>query len=163
MTTVNVTTTNNTVDVTTETGTVVVQVPVTSTVTATSVGPQGATGTTGAAGVPGAAGPPKSLTIAYPVAGDNLTLFYTQTSTTLTQVAAILLGTSSPSVTYSLKYAANRSAAGIAATTSTTVTSTTTASTATLQNMPIPANNFLWLEVSGISGNPTELSITVAV
>jgi hypothetical protein len=160
MTTVNVTTTNNTVDVTTETGTIVVQVPVTSTVTATSVGPQGSTGATGATG---AAGPPKSLTIAYPVAGDNLTLFYTQTSTTLTQVAAILLGTSSPSVTYSLKYAANRSTAGTEATTSTTVNSTTTASTATLQNMPIPANSFLWLEVSGISGNPTELSITVAV
>jgi hypothetical protein len=160
MTTVNVTTTTNTIDVTTETGTVVVQVPVTSTVTATSVGPQGSTGATGATG---AAGPPKSLTIAYPVVGDNLTLFYTQTGTTLTQVAAVLLGTSTPSVTYSLKYAANRSAAGTAATTSTTVTSTTTASTATLQNMPIPANNFLWLEVSGISGNPTELSITVAV
>jgi hypothetical protein len=103
------------------------------------------------------------LTIAYPVAGDNLTLFYTQSSTTLTQVAAILRGTSTPSVTYTLKYAANRSAAGTSATTSTTVTSVTTASTATLQNMPIPANNFLWLEVSAISGNPTELSITVAV
>jgi hypothetical protein len=160
MTTVNVTTTTNTIDVTTETETVVVQVPVTSTVTATSVGPQGSIGATGATG---AAGPPKSLTIAYPVAGDNLTLFYTQASTTLTQVAAVLLGTSSPSVTYSLKYAANRSATGTAATASTTVTSTTTASTATLQNMPIPANNFLWLEVSAISGNPTELSITVAV
>jgi hypothetical protein len=117
-------------------------------------GPQGAIG---------AAGPPKSLTIAYPVAGDNLTLFYTQTATTLTRVAAILRGTSSPSVTYSLRYAANRSSAGTAATASTTVTSLTTASLATLQNMPIPANNFLWLEVSAISGNPTELSITVGV
>jgi hypothetical protein len=157
MTTVNVTSVTNTVTVTEDGSSTVVTVPVTSTVTATTVGPQGATGATGAAG------PPKSLTIAYPVAGDNLTLFYTQASTTLTQVAAILVGTSTPSVTYSLKYAANRSAAGTAATTSTTVTSTTTASTATLQNMPIPANNFLWLEVSAISGNPTELSITVAV
>ena len=157
MTTVNVTSVTNTVTVTEDGSSTVVTVPVTSTVTATSVGPQGATGATGAAG------PPKSLTVAYPVAGDNLTLFYTQASTTLTQVAAILVGTSTPSVTYSLKYAANRSAAGTAATTSTTVTSTTTASTATLQNMPIPANNFLWLEVSAISGNPTELSITVAV
>ena len=154
MTTVNVTSVTNTVTVTEDGSSTVVTVPVTSTVTATTVGPQGATG---------AAGPPKSLTVAYPVAGDNLTLFYTQASTTLTQVAAILVGTSTPSVTYSLKYAANRSAAGTAATTSTTVTSTTTASTATLQNMPIPANNFLWLEVSAISGNPTELSITVAV
>jgi hypothetical protein len=117
----------------------------------------------GPQGGSGAPGPPKSLTIAYPVAGDNLTLFYTQSSTTLVQVVAILRGTSSPSVTYSLKYAANRSSAGTAATASTTVSSTTTAAIATLQNMPIPANNFLWLEISGISGNPTELSITVAV
>jgi len=117
-------------------------------------GPQGASG---------AAGPPKSLTISQPVAGDNLTLFYTQVDTTLLQVAAILRGTSSPSVTYSLRYAANRSSAGTAATAVTTVNSTTVASMATVQNMPIPANNFLWLEVSGISGNPTELSITVAV
>ena len=152
MTTVNVTSVTNTVTVTEDGSSTVV--------TVTTAGPQGATGATGATG---AAGPPKSLTVAYPVAGDNLTLFYTQTSTTLTQVAAILVGTSTPSVTYSLKYAANRSAAGTAATASTTVTSTTTASTATLQNMPIPANNFLWLEVSAISGNPTELSITVAV
>jgi hypothetical protein len=117
-------------------------------------GPQGASGP---------AGPPKSLTIGYPVAGDNLTLFYTQIDIALTQVAAILRGTSSPSVTYTLKYAANRSSAGTAATALTTVTSLTTASIATLQNMPIPANNFLWLEVSATSGNPTELSITVAV
>lgn len=117
----------------------------------------------GPQGAPGSAGPPKSLTIAYPVAGDNLTLFYTQVSTTLIQVAAVLRGTSSPSVTYALKYAADRSSSGTAATLSTTVSSTTTASIATLQNMPIPANSFLWLEVSSISGNPTELNITVAV
>jgi hypothetical protein len=148
------------VNVTSVTNTVTVVEGDTTVVTVTTAGPQGSTGPTGPSGL---AGPPKSLTIAYPVAGDNLTLFYTQVSTTLTQVAAILRGTSTPSVTYTLKYAANRSAAGTSATTSTTVTSVTTASTATLQNMPIPANNFLWLEVSAISGNPTELSITVAV
>ena len=154
MTTVNVSSVSNTIVVTENGSSTVVQVPSTSVVTALTAGPQG---------LDGAAGPPKSLTIAYPVAGDNLTLFYTQASTTLTQVAAILRGTSAPSVTYTLKYAANRSAAGTSATTSTTVTSTTTASTATLQNMPVPANNFLWLEISGISGNPTELNVTVAV
>lgn len=121
------------------------------------------TGENGPQGASGAPGPPKSLTIAYPVAGDNLTLFYTQSNTTLLQVAAILRGSGSPSVTYSLKYAANRSSAGTAATLSTTVSSTTIAALATLQNMPIPANNFLWLEISSISGNPTELSITVSV
>jgi hypothetical protein len=117
-------------------------------------GPQGATG---------ASGPPKSLTVAYPVAGDSLTLFYTQTDITLLQVAAILRGTGSPSVTYSLKYASDRSSSGTAATALTTTSSTTIASLATVQNMPIPSNNFLWLEISSIGGNPTELNITVSV
>jgi hypothetical protein len=44
MTSVNITTVSNTVDVTTETGTVVVQVPVISTVTAITEGPQGPSG-----------------------------------------------------------------------------------------------------------------------
>jgi hypothetical protein len=154
MTTVNVSSVSNTIVVTENGSSTVVQVPSTSVVTALTAGPQG---------LDGAAGPPKSLTITYPVAGDNLTLFYTQAGITLTQVTAVVRGTSTPSVTYSLKYAANRSAAGITATASATVSSTTTAQTATVQNMPVPANNFLWLEISGISGNPTELSVTVAV
>jgi hypothetical protein len=148
MTSVNVTSVTNTVTVTEGDTTVV---------TITTAGPQGATGPVGPAG------PPKSLTISYPAVGDNLTLFYTQSSTTLTGVSAIIRGTSTPSVTYILKYAANRSAAGTAAIVSSTVSSTTTAVLATVQNSPIPANNFVWLEVSAISGNPTELSITATV
>ena len=56
MTTVNVTTTSNTVTVTENGSSTVVQTPVTSTVTATAVGPQGATGATGATGAAGADG-----------------------------------------------------------------------------------------------------------
>jgi hypothetical protein len=126
-------------------------------------GDQGEKGDTGEKGDPGVPGPPKSLTIAYPMPGDNLTLFYTQIPTELTQVAAIVRGTDTPSVTYQLKYASDRSAAGTSATASAAVTSTTTAVTASLEHQPIPANNFLWLEVSAISGNPTELSVTVSV
>jgi hypothetical protein len=161
MTNVNVSNIYDTVVVTESGGkSTVVTVPVTSTVSVVAVGPQGATGPTGPTG---AAGPPKSLTVAYPVAGDNLTLFYTQGVTTLTQVAAVVRGTESPSVTYSLKYAPNRSSVGTNATNTTTVNSTSTASIALPQNQPIPSGNFVWLEVSSISGNPTELSITVGV
>ena len=56
MTTVNVTTTNNTVTVTENGSSTVVQNPVTSTVTATTAGPQGPTGATGATGATGPAG-----------------------------------------------------------------------------------------------------------
>lgn len=54
MTTVNVTTTNNTVSVTAGGQTTVVTSPVTTTVTATAAGPQGATGAAGPAGEAGA-------------------------------------------------------------------------------------------------------------
>ena len=56
MTTVNVTTQTNTVEVTTAGVTTVVQVPKTSTVTATTAGPQGIQGATGATGATGPAG-----------------------------------------------------------------------------------------------------------
>ena len=56
MTTVNVTTTNNTVTVTENGSSTVVQNPVTSTVTATTTGPQGPTGATGATGPQGPQG-----------------------------------------------------------------------------------------------------------
>ena len=51
MTTVNVTTTNNTVTVTEDGSSTVVQNPVTTTVTATTAGPQGPQGPAGAAGL----------------------------------------------------------------------------------------------------------------
>jgi hypothetical protein len=151
MTTVNVSSVDNTIVVTENGSTTVVQVPQTTVVSALTAGPKGMDG------------PPKSLTIAYPVSGDNLTLFYTEGITNLLRVAAVIRGTGSPSVTYVLKYASNRSAVGTSATASTTASSTTTASTATIQNMPIPADVFLWLEITAISGNPTELNITVSV
>lgn len=51
MTTVNVTTTNNTVTVTEDGSSTVVQNPVTTTVTATTTGPQGPKGDTGDSGL----------------------------------------------------------------------------------------------------------------
>ena len=57
MTTVNVTTQTNTVEVTAAGTTTVVQVPKTSTVTATTVGPQGPQGPQGAQGEQGPEGP----------------------------------------------------------------------------------------------------------
>jgi hypothetical protein len=51
MTTVNVTKTENTVTVTTEGKTTVVKTPVTTTVTATTTGPQGPKGDAGASGI----------------------------------------------------------------------------------------------------------------
>lgn len=160
MTTVNVNSVSNTVVVTENGSSTVVTVPVTSTVTATTAGPQGATGATGATG---AAGPPKAITLVNPLVGDNITLFYTQVATTLTEVRGLVRGASSPTVTYSIYYGTNRSGSGTAAVSAATISSSTTGNTATIQNMPIPIGNYLWLEITGITGDPSEVNLTVAV
>lgn len=104
---------------------------------------------------------PKSITIPSPVAGDDFTLFRTDTETTLAAVYAVLQGTSSPSVTFVLRYAADRTAVGTLATVSTAITSTTTGTSVPVQQMPIPADRFVWLEITAVSGTVSELNLTL--
>lgn len=103
---------------------------------------------------------PISVTVPSPQAGDEFTLTYTQDSLTLTQVLALVQGSSTPSVTFVLRYDADRSATGTLATQSLAVTNTTTGQLATIQNMPIPANRFVWLELTAVSGTVTEFTMT---
>lgn len=142
MTSVNVTAVTNTVTVTEGDTTVV---------TVTTAGPQGAKGE---------AGPPKSIAIAQPKANDQFTLFFTQYATTLTQVVGLVRG-DTPSVTFELRYGADRSTAGTLATVPETITNTTTGELVTVQNMPIPADRFLWIVVTAVSGQVEELNVCV--
>ena len=142
---------------------VVIELTSTKVVDVIAEGPVGPIGPSGPAGPAGQAGPPKSLTIALPVAGDEVTLFNTQIDTTLTSVIGVVRGTSSPSVTLEFRYGADRSAAGTLATTSTTLTNTTTGQLLTVQNMPIPANQFFWVKVTAVSGSVNEVNVSVKV
>lgn len=108
----------------------------------------------------GAAGP-KSITIAEPLSGDEFTLFHTKEPTTLSQVLAVVRGTS-PSVSYELRYAADRSDLGTLAIEPAIVTSTSVGDTATIQNMPIPSNSYVWLSIATVSGDTTEFNLSVA-
>jgi len=113
-------------------------------------------------GPPGEPGPPKSITIDSPRLGDEFTLFYTQHPTSFTQVLGLVRGISA-SVAFELRYSSDRSSAGVLATTPITVTNTTTGQLAVVQNMPIPANNFLWVKVTQVSGTVQELNISVEI
>jgi hypothetical protein len=112
----------------------------------------------GSAWVDGSA--PKSITIAEPQPGDQFTLFYTRYATTLSQVLAVVRGTV-PSVTYELRYAAERDEVGTLAIEPATVTSTSGGDAATVQNMPIPPDRYVWLEVTAVSGTVSELNVSV--
>jgi hypothetical protein len=107
--------------------------------------------------VPNAA--PRSITIAGPQIGDSFTLFRTSGETTITSAVALV---SSGSVTYELRYAADRTTAGTLATASDIVTNTTTGDSATVQNQPIPSGRYVWVEITAISGTVAEFNLSVA-
>jgi len=105
---------------------------------------------------------PKAITIELPRVDDEFTLFYTQQSTTLSQVLGVVRGTGA-SVTFELRYAADRSAAGTLATVPEAITNTTTGEQVTIQNMPIPADRYVWIKVTAMSGTVSELNVSVEI
>ena len=107
--------------------------------------------------VPNAA--PRSITIAGPQIGDSFTLFRTSGATTIASAVALVSG---GSVTYELRYAADRTTAGTLATVSDTVTNTTTGDIAAMQNQPIPADRYVWIEITAVSGTVNEFNLSVA-
>jgi hypothetical protein len=102
---------------------------------------------------------PRSITIAGPLASDSFTLFRTARETTIASVVGLVSG---GSVTYELRYAADRTTTGTLATVSDTVTNTTTGDSATVQNQPIPAARWVWIEITGVTGTVEEFSLSVA-
>lgn len=104
---------------------------------------------------------PRSITIVQPQVNDSFTLFRTSRETTITSVVGLVQG-STPSVTYELRYASDRSTTGTLATNSATVTNTTTGSAATVVNQPIPSGRYVWIEITAVSGTVDELNVSVA-
>ena len=109
--------------------------------------------------VPNAA--PRSITIVDPQPSDSFTVFRTTRATTISQVVALVAGTT-PAVGYELRYAANRTASGTTAIIPAIASNTTVGSGATVQNMPIPSGNYVWLNITTVSGNTTEFNLSVA-
>jgi hypothetical protein len=103
---------------------------------------------------------PKALTIFGPSGSENVTMFYTSVAITLSNVRAVVNGTS-PSVTYSVKYGSNRSSAAGTLVNAAVVTNTTTGVNATLTATAIPAGSWIWIETSATSGTVNYLSISM--
>ena len=101
----------------------------------------------------------KTFTLQEPTASDDITVFRTDVAITVQEVIGCSTGTS-PSTTYVLRHSTDRSAAGNVLTTSTT-TSTTTGDVASLSDVTIPANSWIWIETSAASGTSVYLSIDI--
>lgn len=113
-------------------------------------------GNTGAAG-------PKSLTISYPTASEDLTILYTDVEHIVSRISSVLLGTGGSTVDFTIRYASDRSATGTEVITGgITCSSTTVANNeTTFDSATIPANNFIWLETSSITGSVQEFHISL--
>lgn len=123
-----------------------------------AAGIQGATGSTGPTGPIG----PKSITIAFPGASESVTMFYAPVAMTLTQARAVVTGTS-PSVTYSVRTASDRSATGTLLVNGATITNATTGADATLASTSIAAGNWVWLTTSAASGTINNFHLTLVL
>ena len=102
----------------------------------------------------------RGLTLEEPVNGDNITIFRTDVAITVQEVIAVSTGTT-PNTTYSISYSTDRSAAGTTLVASTTTSGTVNGNVATITNVNIPANSFIWFECSASSGTSVYLSLDV--
>lgn len=105
---------------------------------------------------------PRAVTIGNPQSGENITLLYTQRAMVVTQIVSQVSGSGGPSVVFSLRYAADRTAGGTEVVTGgVTCASTTTGTVTTALDAPtIPAGNWFWLTTGAIAGSVTQLSVT---
>lgn len=108
-------------------------------------------------------GLPRSFVIVDPLQwqGESFGVARVSEPVTLSRVWATVVGDSSPSVTFELRYDADRTATGTLATVNTEVTSTTSGVSVAIGQMPIAAGDHLWCKVTAASGNPTKLEVTL--
>lgn len=105
----------------------------------------------------------KAITVKSPTNAEDISMFFSDPAITVTKMVAVLVGSSTPSVTWTVRHSTDRNATGNEVVTGgTTTTSTTTGSVVTSFNdATIPATSFVWLETTAKSGTVTELHLTI--
>lgn len=103
----------------------------------------------------------KSITIPDPTSSEDISMFYTDEAITITKIVGVLTG--STSATTTIRHSTDRSATGNEVVTSGTVfNSTTTGNVVTSFNdATVPADSFVWVETTALSGTPTSLNLTI--
>ena len=105
----------------------------------------------------------KTISVENPNNSEDLSFFFTDVAITVTKLVAVLVGSATPSVTWTIRHGTDRSAAGSEVKTGgTTTTSTTTGSTeTTLDDPTIVADSHVWLETTAQSGTVNLLTVTI--
>jgi hypothetical protein len=115
-------------------------------------------------GLPGAAATSGySITVESPTASEDITIAFTNRAITVTEMRAVIIGTGSPTVTWTIRHhATDRSNAGNEVVTGgTATTSQTSGSDVTaFDDETIPADSFIWLETTAMT-TVTQLAVTI--
>ena len=103
------------------------------------------------------------FTIDSPGASEDQGGVFIDDAITVIQLNAVLRGSSTPSVTWTIRHDPDRSAAGNEVVTSgTTTTSTSTGDeTTSFNDATIPAGSWIWIETTAQSGTVNELNVSV--
>ena len=105
---------------------------------------------------------PRALQLEAPGSAEDATFYKTPVAITLTKLEVVVVGDSTPSVTWTLLRDTSRSASGTTIKTGTATNETTGDTFTTFTNASVPADSFIWLETSGQSGNVDEMSLTIS-
>ena len=114
-------------------------------------------------GFVGEVGISKSVSIELAVSGDEVTLFRVNKGRTITKMVAVLVGSGSPSITWTVRVDDSRNATGTEIVTGGTVTtSVTTGTVVTVFNSSVlVADDWAWVEITAQSGTVEEFHLTV--
>lgn len=105
----------------------------------------------------------KGVAIPAPVAGDRIPLFKTEEAITVQEMYCVLVNASTPSVTWTIRFDPDASATGTEVVTGGTVTTSTTSGTtvSSFDDNTIPANNWVWVQVTAQSGSIEWANLTL--
>ena len=137
-----------------------------NTITLTTTGATGAaTLVSGTLNIPNYAKPSlsKSAMIESPSSIESIGMWHTSVAITVDSVVSVLLGASSPSVTFNVWFGADRTSGTNVFTSSQTVASTTTGliSKTGFNDNTIPAGSFIWIVITAKSGDVWQIEPTI--
>jgi hypothetical protein len=105
----------------------------------------------------------KSITVEDPAADENISMFYTTVAITVTQITAVIVG--STSVDINVSHGTSRAAVtNDVLTADEEITSTSTGdifTSGSFDDEDIPPDSFVALTTSALSGTPDELHVTI--
>lgn len=105
----------------------------------------------------------KLLHLKSPTVGGQEESFYVENGFTVSRIIASIRGSGGPSVTWTIRFAATRDAVGTEVIVGGTTTNDLSSGSSIIlfDNAAIPADSFVWLEITAKAGTVDELDVTM--